>query len=296
MIIVLAYYLYIERAEFSILSRINPFIFLLITVLNVLYLFINAIFLKVLLTKYKINIEIPNVFGLAILTSAANYFSFLWGGMAVKAVYLKKEFKLSYSDFLNSTLGSYLIIFFTSSVVASFVIILLSLSSKKIFYIPLFVFIGLALFSAILMQAPLLFENFFLKKIAEMARKWEELRSDRKLLLKLAAISLLNLFVAALLTYLRFKVLGITLGVFESFYISVIVSLAVLINLTPASIGIIEVLTAFAAKTLNINPVHAVLASSIDRVSILILIFIFAPPFNYYLFVKNKLKEETIAT
>ena len=53
--------------------------------------------------------------------------------------------------------------------------------------------------------------------------------------------------------YLQFKVFGINIPVISALFITSITSLSILISITPANLGIQELITVFSALTLGIT-------------------------------------------
>ena len=111
----LGYYGYSHRTDFAGLSVANPWLLVaLIVGVLVTYSFI-ACLNNTLLRALKVIMPIWESFALAIITGFYNLITPFRGGMAARAVYLKKKYDFAYVHFLATLSAVYVLIFLVGS-------------------------------------------------------------------------------------------------------------------------------------------------------------------------------------
>ena len=112
-----AYYIYAHFSEFKELSFENPSLVLPLIALSLINSLLGGIILKYLMEPFNINLKFKEWFGLSVITTFYNTITPFRGGMIAKAVYLKNKHKFSYTNFLATISGIYVINFFAESLV-----------------------------------------------------------------------------------------------------------------------------------------------------------------------------------
>ena len=112
----IAYYISKHLSDFSELSLINPLWLIPLAVLFLIVSWTNGIKIKYLAEPFGIKLIFKEHFGLSVVTSFYNMITPFRGGLAAKAVYLKNKHGFSYTNYLATVAGLYVINFFVASI------------------------------------------------------------------------------------------------------------------------------------------------------------------------------------
>ena len=148
--------------------------------------------------------------------------------------------------------------------------VILFLKESVVSWIAFAVFFSIFVFSVSILVFPQIVKILPVSKIKNSFNSHSALSKDTGI--KLIQILLLNSILGATAVMLKFGSIGTSLDFIQGVYVNSVAGLATFINLTPASIGITESLTAYAALIFNIAPAQALIATLIDRVVTLIII------------------------
>lgn len=288
------FYLRNNLETFRSLEIVSPFFLLMLILLFLTtYVFISNL-TKVILATMNIAITNKEAFMLTIVTGFYNLITPFRGGLAARALYLKKNHQFSYTDFLSSVAASYVIIFLVASITGlstAFIIFI----EKQIFnwiLVSIFSMVFLAMVSIIIFSKNLKeSKNYFLNKIIRISNGWSIIKKRPRVIIALCVISIIQLLISALMLKLQFSVFGFQISFIEALFISSIGSLSLIISITPAGLGINEAITVFSALTLGISPTQSLSAALLGRAIQIIVLFILGPIFSFILFrVKNPKK------
>lgn len=280
---VISIYLYKNRGIFENLTKIKLIFLPIIIALQIIGLYLNGIFLKILARPFQINLK--EHFSLSIASSFFNLITPLRGGAGLRAIYMKKIHNLSYVHFLASLFGNYLIIFVTASALALIISGILFIKSR-ILNLPLtLTFLAIFITSIVFIFFPKTFkkENFITQKINKVINGWKEILNHPKIIPKLILITFLQFIVSALAIYFIFLSLNQETTILKTLYLAAITVLAVFINITPGSLGITEGLYMISSGVLGITPALSLMIALILRAINTITLFILGPIANYIL-------------
>lgn len=282
-LIAIVIYLYQNRTIFENLEKIKITFLPIIIALQIIGLYLNGIFLKILAQPFKINLK--EHFSLSIASSFFNLITPLRGGAGLRAIYMKKIHNLSYSHFFASLFGNYLIIFVTASILALITSIILFIKNGA-YNLPLsLAFFAIFFISVTFIIFPKTFkkENFITQKINKVINGWREILKHPKIIPKLVFISLLQFIISALAIYAVFMGLDKEITILKALYLSTITVLAVFINITPGSLGITEGLYMISSNVLEITPAFSLLVALILRAANTVTLLTLGPIANYKL-------------
>lgn len=276
--------------EFSKLRFVSPEIILFLIVLFIFGYFLIGIVTKKLLSPLGVYLGLFESFALSIVTGFYNLITPFRGGMASRAVYLKKKHNFSYTNFFSSLSASYVIIFFSAGIVglisSSVIYFEEGIFSPVISLIFAGVSFGLLL---IIIFSPRFDEGkgWIFDKFAKVVNGWYLIRKDKKLVFFITIISILQLFLSSLMLYLEFYVFGIEISFIKTLFLSSIGLLGLVIAITPAGLGIQEAVAVFSASTIGISPVESLSAVLLGRVVSVIVLFVLGPIFSWVLMRKR---------
>lgn len=279
-------YFYQNIDEFRQSKIVNSIYLIPIFLLAVLFLMTNGLVLKYLLEPFQIKLNFKEWFGLSVINTMGNYLTPFRGGAVVKAIYLKKIYQFSYSYFLSTLTGIYVIVFLVNSFVGLLTIFLLKyfygIFNILIFLIFLFIFLfllGIVIFSPKFKETKCSFINKFISVI----NGWYLIKSNKKIIITTSLISLVNVAIMVLVMFLEFRVFGINIPLLRVLFLSIVSTLGLFFSITPGALGIREAIVSFTAIVINIPIFQVLTVSILDRVVGLIIIFILGPIFSYIL-------------
>jgi len=292
------YYFTTHISDFKQLSLVNPiyliplfFIFLIVSITN-------GLVIKYFLEPFNIKIKFKEWFGLSVITSFYNMVTPFRGGAFVKAAYLNKKHSFSYSNFLATFSGVYVVTFLISSFIGLISLVLLY-KNYHIFNLLIFlafsgVFIPLLL---IVLISPKLkpSKNKFLNQFINIINGWYLVKQNKIIVFKISIITLIQLVLGSVSTIISYSLFGINISIIQALFLTSIGTLGILISITPASLGVAEAIAVFSGLIIGITPAQALAVSVLGRAISIIVIFILGPLFSYILFKKISIKKENEA-
>ena len=284
--------LYLERnfEDFSELRFVSPMIILALILLFIFGYFLIGLTTKQLIKPLKINLGYFESFALSIVTGFYNLITPLRGGMAVRAVYLKKKHNFSYTNFFSSLSASYVLIFLSAGIMGLLSSGIIYLKEDIFSPIVSLIFLGVSLsLLFVIIFSPRMNEGkgFILDKIAKILNGWYLIRKDRGLLFFITIISIFQLLLSSLMLYLEFYVFGIEISFVKALFLSSIGLLGLIIAITPAGLGIQEAVAVFSASTIGISPVESLSVALLGRGVSVVVLFVLGPIFSWVLMRKR---------
>jgi uncharacterized protein (TIRG00374 family) len=283
----LARYVANHLADFRVILQISTAYTAIIAVLFLVFVAMNGLMLKVLITDFGVDLGFLEYLSISIVTTFGNVFLPFRGGAGFKAVYLKAKHDFDYSSFIASHAGCYLVIFNTNAVFALVGTAFLYLEKSYINVPVAIIFAGtLILTTYALLFAPKAVNWVPVRSVRETANRilagWSVIRSSRRNMLKLFWLSFLNSFLISLITYFEFVAFGMKdlagnpIGFVQSVVFTSVATLSLLVALTPSALGIKEGLLMFCSESLGITPAQALAVSVLDRaVGFVVLVLVF---------------------
>jgi uncharacterized protein (TIRG00374 family) len=279
---------------------------LLMTIFWLSIIFLNGVFIKVILKSFEKTISVLESFYISVISMVGNYFLPARGGAVIRSVYLKKNYNFPYSHFISTLYGYYILVFLINSFLA-----LIALGANhflnSIVSIPLYIFFG-ALFISMLILSLVKFpikkigniENRVIRKIVlfieNIFNGWNMIASNKKLLFYLLLLSLGNYISSLLLFWAEFQIVGLETNILNLIIYTCLSGVSLLISITPGSLGIREAVFLVSSQSIGLNQEEILQLAVVDRgslvvlLSILVLFFtLFIRKFNLAdIFVKNE--------
>ncbi len=292
------YYLSKNLSDFKTLFSLaftsaTIILLLLYTIISISNIFSNGILLDVLTSAFGIKLKLKESFGLAMITRFYNYITPFHGGMAARAVYLKKKHNFPYVHFLATLSAIYLIIFLIGSLAG-----LISMLFIWLYY-GLFnwiIFLGFDIIFLIMVSVITLSPKFperknkWLARFIKVINGWHLIKNNKKVIFTTALISLIQLGLGAINTIILYSIFEIEIGFFKALFITSIGSIALLVSMTPGNLGIGDAINVFSATLIGVGLTEAIAATVLGRAINLLIIFILGPIFSYILLKHNPKK------
>lgn len=296
LLIATAFFYFISQniSDFKQLSIISPYLLIILISIFIFNYFLVSIITKNLLKPLGVYLKSKEAFALSIVTGFYNLITPFRGGAVTRAIYLKKKHNFTYTDFLASLAGMYLITFLIASLVGLITTILIYLKTETFSWILFLIFSGIffPIFFIVTLSPKLKsVKSNFPNKFIKVINGWHLIKNNRKVILTITIISFSQLMLGAFMLYLQFKVFGIEIEFIKCLFLVSISSLAILIAITPAGLGISEAVTVFSALTIGITPVQSLSVALLGRVIQMIVLFILGP-ISSIILLNNKPKIE----
>lgn len=270
-------YLGKNRESLTLLTQLNLNIVVILLTLSSLFIISNSLFLAQVLQLFNVRLSTKAAIGITTANALANLV-FPKGGLAIKAVILKKQFGVSYKKYL-ATLGfSYLIAFGVT--VAMFITIIalnkalnnqllgiawpeaLQIKSSNILTCLIFAVLLVSLSLLILKsKQKILFNSLLILK--------HQIVTHYQVIINLSLLATINNLLTAAQFWFIFEAFNSTLqpaiNFSQAIFFTCVSALAVLVGFTPGNLGIKEAFITISSNWLNFYPPAALLASLIDR-------------------------------
>lgn len=283
-------YFALRPHEFKPLLEISILILVFVGLAKVLTNIASGIFLKITIEAFTARMRMVEGLYISILSSIGNYFGPLLGGTSVRAIYLKQNFSLSYSNFASTLAGYYEIVFLANSILA---LVSIGLLVGNPVSSPIFLFFLvwlLALLGILFIKLP--DRNRAMKKlkkwrspkpiikaveiIYDIERGWKLIMSQRMLMAKLFLLAVLGFVITFVTAWLEFSAIGVEISAPALGLYTALSGVSLLIAITPGAIGIRESLLVVNSSLMGVTSTQVLQVAVIDRgVSFITLFLLF---------------------
>jgi len=284
------YYLKNHLSDFKQITLINPLWLIPLIALFLINYFFIGIQTKVLLEPLGVKLKNLETYMLSIVTGFYNIITPAHGGMGARAVYLKKKHNFTYTNFLASLAGMYVITFFIGSLSGLISVFAIYKLYAVFNWIIFLVFLGLFIpLTLIIIFSPEFKEtkHKFLNQFIKVANGWNLIRKNKKVLFICIFVTIACLFSGVATTLISYHIFGINLSFIQALFLAGIGSVAILISITPGNLGVAEAIAVFSASILGITPTQSLSVAILGRIVQMITLFILGPIFSYKL-LRNK--------
>lgn len=283
---VFVWYLITNFDTFQELLSISPWVWITLLVLNTVRIHNNGSFLKYTLEFYKKHIDSRESFYIALLTTIGNFFGPFMGGAGIRAVYLKRQHKLSYTDFAATLSGFYFITFIVNSAIGLAALIVIHLQTSVVSPVVYLVFAGWLISSVVLAEVRNIDKILlFIERRLPIAHKpfkftnnaikgWGQIKSDKRLFYRLNRLTVYGFLILYVITYVEFRAIGADPSIASiSLYVT-LSALSLLVSVTPSAIGIREAIFIFTSALIGLNTDQILALAVIDRAATFVVLFV----------------------
>lgn len=287
LLITLSFAIYIlsdQKEVFKRLTEINLGQFLILAVLVLVTGFINGLRVQLLTKQFGVEMDKKESFVVATITTFWNYLPFT-GGLAVRAVYLKKKHSFSYMNFISTTSASYVVSFLSFGLVGLLAVILVWRSEEIVNYWIVLILLSTILFSLFLFifNFKLRFNKGLLGMVSRVIEEWKILRVRRGLIANLFILDIALLTSLALRLFFAGQFLGFDVSLLGMIVISSLTLYAVLLNITPGALVIKEAIISFGALALDYDASVGLTIAILDRAVSLFWVFTLGVIFTFFI-------------
>lgn len=285
MLIWVVRYISLNLNDFKDIKLLDWHDIIILFIFVLLGIFIRGLFNKVLLQSFDLELKFKHWFGVTVITALGNYI-FPFGGVGLRATYLKKFHSFSYTFFVSTLMALYVIQFFIYSLVGLACLLFLYFKAGSLhsglFVFFLLIIILCAVFIAFSSERPA-HKNKLLNYISKAVNGWNRLKKDRILLLKLFNLLVARLIVSSLILYFAFLAFDYRIGIPEVVLTTCLVIFSTLLRITPGSLGIQEGAFVICSELFGLSIAQGLLVAGLVRVVDVIVIFTLGPLFSYLL-------------
>ena len=287
-----AYYLKENWQDFQQIKISRPYyLIVIIGIFLVNYYFVSLV-TQSLLCPLGVHLKNKESYMLSIVTGFYNLVMPFRGGMAARAVYLKKKYNFTYVNFLATLSASYVLIFLVASLLGIVSTLMIYKQSEVLSLILLLIFLTVFLGMLFIIFISPKFkerENKWLNRFIKVINGWHLIKHNKKVIAVTTIITLVQLLLSTLMLYLQFLTFGIEISFASALFLSAIGNLSIIIGITPGNLGISEAITVFSASTIGITPAESLSAALLGRAVSLVVLFVLGPIFSYVLMKKEKI-------
>lgn len=262
----------------------------------------NGIVLRELMAHSGLQLQIRAWLGITLVTSLLNIASPVRGGVAVRAVYLKRVHGVPYGSFASALSATLAFNLAMSGALAALCLVALGMPGRAYGWIAFALSSGLvlALMLALWLTPPpeageaaacaatgrpstggprWLMRLIRSKHAVQMADGWRRLSADRALLAKLVLWNFAGVMLHAIAFVFAFRIAGFAGGWLVPVTSSAFARIGALIAITPAGLGIFEAFGAVSAQIAGADPERALTGVLLVRLFSVALTIIGAAPF-----------------
>lgn len=276
--VVLAFvaYFVLNIDKFSPLLHMNFYLLVLVALADIATILANGLFIKFILEPFGKYISAKESAYVSMISSVGNFFAPAGSGFGFRAVYLKKRHGLAYSDYMSTLYGNYVIVFLINSFFALVALYLLRNVNARGYFTLLILFAGMFFVSLLLTVVRLpnfkkdlsvknRHLNFITKSLINMAGGWNKIIGNKTLLLRLIAIILFNFLMSLSVARLEINALHFHISLSALLLFSVLGSLSLFINVTPANLGVKEAIYLFSSAVIGLSAPQILSIALVDR-------------------------------
>ena len=283
---VAAWYIIAHREDFDAIRHINPSFLWPILLCVIVQHGVNGYMNKEFVRYFNVDLDINEWFGLALVSNMGNYLAPFRGGMAGRAVYLKKKHRLPYTRFMTLFIASYLLIFFFGGLLGALTMTGIFLT-QGLFQWKLFVFFitlsaAVILFIVVFSRVRLP-EGKKWGRISEAITGWKIISSNIDILWRICGAVIINYLLGAIQIYYGFISFGFAISPLAAWIVGLFSAFGLLLSITPGNLGIQETWVGFLSAFLGIGFNQGVMAQGLIRAVNMLVIFTLGPLYSYIL-------------
>ena len=248
---------------------------------------INALFFRNNISIFNIHLPFKEWYGLTVSNTMYNYLLPARGGLAIRAIYLKNNYHFPFSQYLSYLTGTYLLQLFFSAFWATLIGLYLFYIQKFGSFVLIYsclgamvCFSGLMIFLYKINPINWSENNRLFSFIRHAAIGTNLFKENPSKVLKLALLHIFFILAISLRLFIAYYVLDIHLSFLRIVFIICIVSVSMVLSITPGNLGIKEGIIGLSANILGLPLDQALLGAVLDRIVAMILVFLLGVIFS----------------
>lgn len=264
---VLGYYASTSLGISDVLEKVDLRVIPILMLLSLLFFLSNGLVMKTVLRLFDVHLPLYRCVGITALTSVANSLT-PYGGTIGKAAYLRRH-DFTYPEFLASMSAVQILGFAVVGTVGFFISFSIDVL-PEIWRMPVvstFALVGIASISLILLPLDFRGRQGRISRVAaNVAEGWKTFRKDKGSILKICLLLFMNLLLGTLDQIVGFSAFSIEIGLAQALLLEAISAIAFVIKITPANLGVQEVVVASASSILGVGFAEGLVVATALRV------------------------------
>jgi uncharacterized membrane protein YbhN (UPF0104 family) len=264
-----------DREAFSDLLRVSWTTLVLVAIGRLLIFFSNGMFVKWTAEAFTRRLSMGEGIYVGILSAVGNFFGPLLGGAGIRAVYLRRVHDLPYTYFTSTLMVYYVILFAINFALAIAGLWTLDLDQNASRLLALFGSGLLLVLLSAFIRLPHRFRadkarrsklaNRLVRYLIDIEDGWRRLLGMPGLLIRLVGLAALSVVAQFLIASVSFDSIGAEISwAALAVYVS-IVTISLLVAVTPGAIGIREAMLLLISETLGVTGTDILQVAVIDR-------------------------------
>jgi len=282
----LVFYIKNENEKLATLLNLNFTQIILLSFICLILFIPKGLIRKLMAQRLGVHLVFIDWYGLFMVTNFISLIIPARGDFVFSAAYLKRKYELPFSKFGSMIYGNAILLAIVLSLEASLGLLLLGIIQGtwnfKVFGIVIAIGFG-ALPFALLSRSYIQGENLFVKKLKNALEGWEQLRSDKKLLLKSGLLVVTNSLIFTIWMYASYQVLGFNPQLIPVFFAGVVTQMSFFFSLTPGNLGVRETIVGFVSQVTGLGFTEGVAVTILQRVISMAIFFIAGSFFSLFI-------------
>ena len=285
---VFAWYISANWDKFQEISLSNPLFIIPAVIFYVLNIYCMGNIVELAIEPHGVKLKKHEVFGLSALTRFSKQITPGYVGSTVRAVYLKKNYGVSYAKFSSSLILSSILQFVVSGILAVSLYFSYSRSfddTRPVFVIAfsLLAFAGLLYLPvswfAKLLEKKNLIKNKLVERLHAVVLEYDNVRKHPKFFYRSFLWIIVTLAASSITLAMFYYALGYQIGVAEVLFINALTSWTTIFSITPSAIGIREGLMVIGAGLMDVPIPETIAVSVLMRI---VMFLVVASLSSYY--------------
>lgn len=276
--IALGKYLYDNREIFNSLQKLNMIDISILIILYFFFILALSYLNKVIIHKLDPRISTAEIVSLQFINNFLNKI-LPKGGVAFRAMYLKRHYQLSFSYFLATFTGLVVVNLVSQALISLGAMLVIYLKTGTYNLVIIFGFMAIlfgSLFIIILKPTISANNNRILRSAARLVEGWKIIVNDPQDLAIFIFFSVLVLLLDALTLYVVFSALETPIQYSAALILSSLSLILSYINITPDGLGVREGVYIFISSIVALTQPQILLGSLVQRAISLIASLIFS--------------------
>jgi uncharacterized membrane protein YbhN (UPF0104 family) len=285
---IFVFYFFYNIEDFKLLLDINPAPLFVVGGATLGSIIANGLAVKFLVEPFKIELTANESIKVSAVSTVGNFFAPAGGGMGVRAVYLKKKHLLPYSSYIPVLAANYVYVFIVSSAIGIIALTFADYRNPQFYFVlaslAMLLVVNLVILFASRSQAN--YGNFSSANNDEgviskptyyfrlMILGLRKISKTKHLTRKVLFVNICNLSLSVLSTFVLTRVLSVNVDFYGVVLLSVLGSLSLFINITPANLGVKEAVFIFISTSIGISVNEALTIALIDRAILFVVLSI----------------------
>jgi uncharacterized membrane protein YbhN (UPF0104 family) len=298
LIVLLAWYVWQNRADMAQLLTLDGGTIALLFVFALGGCIMNCVYHRIILSTFRVPLALVDWMGVVMVSNAMAYVLPLRADLVFSAAYYKKVKGLSYTKSVSIAAGN-IVFGVTFSLLEILAALLCCGLIDGNWPLPLWLILlcGLVCVAAFMVIALLLGDRqpAFVRKyriVREAVEGFVQLLRDRRMLLQLLGCLIVNHCCQLLLYMVCFHAIGMEMTIYQALLYNSMSKLSSMLTIVPGNIGIKEAVMGFATGMMGNLFQSGVMVSLLQRVTLMIVYIIVGGLFAWPVFRKMKLADQ----